>query len=193
VADGLTITFEGMPEFSRMMTELAGPAAERIARHGVRAGARVVQAAITEAAPVRPDLPSGTALPVGALKNDIVVKTVKESDGSISAYISPGARTAHAARLVEYGHRLVKGGYSKQGAGILGQGYSGPGRDIGFVPAAPFIRPAWENSEAAAEDAIAMDIAASFSRGYKSVMPDDESQETLDSGNSPAGLLGSGE
>ena len=184
MSDGLEITFEGMPEFSRMMQELAGPAAERIARHAVRAGGRVVQAAITEAAPVRPDLPSGTALPVGALKNDIVVKTVKESDGSVSAYIEPGSRTRHIAALVEYGHRMVKGGYSKQGAGTLGQGFSGPGQDIGFVPAAPFIRPAWENSESAAQDAIAMDIAASFSRGYKTVMPE---------GSSPAGLLGTGE
>ena len=30
MADGLEITFEGIPEFTRMMTDLAGPAAERI-------------------------------------------------------------------------------------------------------------------------------------------------------------------
>jgi HK97 gp10 family phage protein len=185
--DGLEITFEGMPEFSRMMQELAGPAAERIARHAVRAGGRVVQAAITEAAPVRPDLPSGTALPPGALKNDIEVKTVKESDGSISAYIGPGRETAHAARLVEYGHRQIRGGTSSKGGGILGQSYRGSGKNIGKdVPPHPFIRPAWENAETAAQDAIAMDIAASFSRGYKTVMPEDES------GTSP-GLLGTGE
>jgi len=173
MADGLEITFEGMPEFSRMMQELAGPAAERIARHAVRAGGRVVQAAITEAAPVRPDLPSGTALPPGALKNDIVVKTTKEPDGSVSAYIEPGKYTRHVARWVEYGHRQVRGGTSSKGGGILGQGYRGAGRGIGNVPAAPFIRPAFEASEAAAQDAIAMDIAASFARGYQVVMPDD--------------------
>ena len=106
MADGIEITFEGMPEFSRMMQDLAGPAAERIIRHAVREGGRVVQAAITEAAPVRPDLPSGTALPPGALKNDIVVKVRKEPDGSISAYIEPGpSRTRYAAVLVEWGHR----------------------------------------------------------------------------------------
>jgi HK97 gp10 family phage protein len=171
MADGLEITFEGMPEFSRMMTDLAGPVAEKIARHAVREGGRVIQAAITEAAPVRPALPSGTALPPGALKNDIVVKTVKEPDGSVSAYIQPGAKTLHISRLVEYGHELVKGGYSKQGAGILGQGRQGPGRVIGHVQAAPFIRPAFEASEAAAQDAIAMDIAASF--GGQQIPEDD--------------------
>jgi hypothetical protein len=151
-----------MPQFSAMMTELAGPAAERIARHAVRAGAQVVQAAITEAAPVRPDLPSGTALPPGALKNDIELHVAKEKDGSISAYIEPGSRTMAAARWCEYGHRLVRGGSSRRGAGMLGQGYSGPGKVVGFVEAKPFIRPAWEASEAAAQDAIAIDIAASF-------------------------------
>lgn len=182
MADGLEITFEGMPEFSNMMQELAGPAAERIARHAVRAGGRVVQAAITEAAPVRPDLPSGTALPPGALKNDIEVHVAKERDGSISAYIEPGKLTRRAAIWTEYGHRQVSGGTSSKGGGILGQGYRGPGKDTGKdVQAHPFIRPAWDASEAAAQDAIAMDIAASFAKGYQVVMPDD------------APVLGSGE
>lgn len=171
MADGIEITFEGMPEFSRMMQDLAGPAAERIIRHAVREGGRVVQAAITEAAPVRPDLPSGTALPPGALKNDIVVKVRKEPDGSISAYIEPGSRTRYAAVLVEWGHRLVRGGRSKR-SGILGQSYVGPGRVVGEVPAHPFVRPAFDASEAAAQDAIAMDIAASFG-GARVVVPDD--------------------
>ena len=172
MADGLEITFEGVPEFSRMMQELAGPAVERIVRHAVREGGRVVQAAITDAAPVRDELPSGTALPVGALKNDIIVKVRKEPDGSISAYIEPGSKTLHIARLVEYGHRLVRGGRSSQRGGILGQSYVGPGRVVGEVPAHPFIRPAFEASEEAAQDAIAMDIAASFG-GSRVVIPDD--------------------
>jgi hypothetical protein len=170
MADGLEITFEGMPEFSRMMQELAGPAAERIARHAVRAGAQVVQAAITEAAPVRPDLPSGTALPPGALKNDIEVKTRKEPDGSVSAYIAPGSRTRRIASWVEFGHRQIHGRISRKGGGILG------GRLID-VPAHEFIRPAFEASEAAAQDAIAMDRAASFARGYQVIMPDDEPEQ----------------
>jgi Bacteriophage HK97-gp10, putative tail-component len=156
-----------------MMGELAGPAADRIIRHAMKAGGRVVQTAITEAAPVRTDAWSGTALPPGALKNDIEVHVAKESDGSISAYIAPGKLTRHVARFVEYGHRLVRGGRSRRGAGILGQGFSGSGSVVGQVPAHPFIRPAFEGSEVAAQDAIAMDIAASFARGYQVVMPDD--------------------
>jgi Bacteriophage HK97-gp10, putative tail-component len=172
MADGIEITLEGLPEFSRMMTDLAGPAAERIIRHAVREGGRVVQAAITEAAPVRPDLPSGTALPPGALKNDIVVKVRKEPDGSISAYIEPGSKTLHVARFVEWGHRLVREGRSRKRGGTLGQSYVGNGKVVGGVPAYPFIRPAFDASEAAAQDAIAMDIAASFG-GAQVVVPDD--------------------
>lgn len=172
MADGIEITFEGMPEFSRRMADLAGPTAERIIRHAVRAGGQVVQAAITEAAPVRVPLPSGTALPPGALKNDIEVKVRKEPDGSISAYIEPGKYSRAVAGWVEYGHRQIHGGPSRQGGGILRQGYRGSGQFLVDVPAHPFIRPAFDASEAAAQDAIAMDIAAAFG-GSQVIVPDD--------------------
>lgn len=153
MADGLEITVDGMPEFNKAMEDLAGPGVERIIRRAMRNGGRVIQAAITEAAPVRPDLPSGTALPPGALKNDIVVRVTKEQDGSISAYIAPGKLTRHAAVWTEFGHEMVVGGRK------------GKGRTIGQVPPHPFIRPAFEESELAAQDAIATTIAAAFG-GY---------------------------
>ncbi len=187
MADGLEITFEGMPEFTRYMQDLAGPVVERIARHAMRAGGRVIQAAITEDAPVRTDAWSGTALPPGALKSDITLKVVKEPDGSISAIIAPGARSRHVAKFVEYGHRLVKGGKSRKRGGTLGQSYVGSGGVVGEVPAHPFIRPAFERSEPAAQDAIAMDIAASFG-GRNTGIEFDEHQELGDGGFS----IGSG-
>jgi Bacteriophage HK97-gp10, putative tail-component len=190
--DGLVITFEGVEGFNRMMTDLAGPAVERIARRAVRAGGRVVQAAITEAAPERPALPSGTALPPGALKNDIEVHVAREKDGSVSAYIEPGKLTMHVARWVEYGHRQVAGGYSRKTAEAVEGGnaiFSGPGQHVQDVPAHPFIRPAFEASELAAQDAIAMEIALAFSRGYQKIMPEDDEQ--LGSGTTRS--LGSGE
>lgn len=142
--DGVGVTIEGLAQFNAMMTDLAvGDSAEKIVRRAMRAGGRVVQAAITEAAPERPDLPSGTALPVGALKSDIELHVTKERDGSISAYVEPGRLTRHAALWVEYGHKLVRGGRLKGG-----------GAHVGEVPAHPFIRPAADASEAAALTAI---------------------------------------
>lgn len=120
MADGLEIRIEGLAQFNAMMTELAGPTAESVARRAMRAGGRVVQAAITEAAPERPDLPSGTALPPGALKSDIELHVVKEQDGSISAYIEPGRLTRAACRWTEYGHELVLG-TQRQGGRLEGQ------------------------------------------------------------------------
>jgi HK97 gp10 family phage protein len=137
MADGLEITVDGLAQFNQVMEDLAGPSAVNAARHAMRAGGRVIQEAITEAAPVRPPLPSGTALPPGALKSDIELHVSKERDGSVSAYVEPGKLTMRVARWVEYGHKLVRGG-----------------KVVGDVPAHPFIRPAYEASEAAAQAAI---------------------------------------
>jgi hypothetical protein len=153
MADGLEITFEGLAQFNAMMTELAGPTAESVARRAMRAGGRVIQAAITEAAPERPDLPSGTALPPGALKSDIELHVAKEQDGSISAYVEPGRLTMAAARWTEYGHELVLGG--RKGKGGISKGH---------VPAHPFIRPAFDSSEAAAQAAIEETIAEEINK-----------------------------
>ena len=161
MADGLEITFEGMGQIRVQYGRALGLGCRRRSRaEPCGAAGQVVQAAITEAAPVRPVLPSGTALPPGALKADIELHVVKERDGSVSAYIEPGRYTRHAARWVEYGHRLVRGGRLKKG-----------GAHIGDVPAYPFIRPAFEASEgaalAAAEESVALELSKEAKRlGY---------------------------
>ena len=91
MADGIEIQVDGIPQFEAMMRDLGeGDAIDKVKRRAMRAGGRIIQQAITDAAPVRPPLPSGTALPPGALKADILLSVVKESDGSISAIIRPG-------------------------------------------------------------------------------------------------------
>jgi hypothetical protein len=155
--DGIEITFEGIPEFSRMMTDLAGPVAERIIRHAVREGGRVVQAAITEAAPVRPDLPSGTALPPGALQGDIQVAVTKDGVDSFSAWIYPGKFSRAVAIWVEWGHRLIRG-KSRKGSS---------GRVIGDVPAHPYIRPAFDANEDLAFEAVADSLATDINAAAK--------------------------
>lgn len=153
MSDGMEITFQGMTEFEGTMNELSIVVPEKICRRAMREAGRVVQAAVTEAAPVRPALPSGTALPPGALKADIELHVAKERDGSISAYIEPGKYTIYAARLVEYGHEMIVGGRKNKGGVSKGQ-----------VPPHPFFRPAYEESVDAAMTAAEETLGAEIQK-----------------------------
>lgn len=151
MANGLSIDVQGVPELNSLLTELAGAAAERAIAKGVIAAAEVFQEAITEAAPVRTETDRPTsALPPGKLKSSIQIRLLRPKNGTVRAFIEPSRETRHVARFVEFGHRLVKGDRStknKRG------GYTGSGKQIGFVPAHPFVRPAFESSEGGALDA----------------------------------------
>jgi HK97 gp10 family phage protein len=130
-------TITGLDELNAKMESLQKGSFEKAARKALRVAGKVVQTAIRERAPIRVDAHhSGTALPVGALAADINLGNVKHPDGTEAYQISIGAgkHTAHVARFVEYGHENAKGS--------------------GHTPAHPFIRPAYEASEAAAATAL---------------------------------------
>lgn len=134
---------------------------ERVARKGVRkalrVGAEVMKDAIVEVTPVLDKKTArSTSLEPGALKEDIAVR-MATVDGQPVAYVGPGKDTARVARWVEYGHRMVSGGYSK----VVGKGrVRGPGKArTEDVPAHPFIRPAYEATKDAATKAIAAEVA----------------------------------
>jgi HK97 gp10 family phage protein len=136
------ITIDGLAAVDEHLAALSREAARKIARNALRKGGEVMRDAIMERAPERPDLPSGTALPVGALAADIRMGATTDDGGNPSEWVGPGKFTSHAARWVEYGHRQVKGGRSR----LLKSGKTrGPGKEMGEpVPAHPFIRPAYE-------------------------------------------------
>ena len=136
MSDGLTMTIN-LTYFERDMKELAGPVADRISRQALRAGAQVVLEALQDLAPERPDLPSGTALPVGALREDLHARVSRQDDGTYVARIGSGPKTRHVARFVEYGHEQA--GSEKH---LIGGNLEGK-----FVPAHPWIRPAAELSQ----------------------------------------------
>jgi HK97 gp10 family phage protein len=169
---GFSISLQGFKELGIKLTALVGDAGLNAERDGLRAGGEVIQAAIRSRAPVRPDLPSGTALPPGALSHDIELHVGKE-DGKWSAIVRPGTETAYAAEFVEYGHRMVTGGYSK----VL---RSGPGWELTrgrgrlvktsggstSVPAQPFIRPGFEEATGAAVDAATKVTGAAIEKAF---------------------------
>lgn len=143
--------FEGLTELEAKLLDLSGPAANRATAKALRAGGKVIQAAIQERAPIRPPLPSGNALPPGALALDIELQLGKSSaTGLPVAIVSPGDFTAYVAEWVEYGHRLVKGGRNSMKRGKL----QGNGHQIGDVPAYPFIRPGYEASRGEAVEVL---------------------------------------
>ncbi|WP_213805758.1 HK97-gp10 family putative phage morphogenesis protein [Granulicella sp. dw_53] len=141
--EGFSIGIEGLSELQTKLNDLGTKAAERAIRKALRAGAEIEQAAISERAPVK--VGTGGLLPNGALKNDIVVRMKRDDQGSLVAIVTPDKYTAHVARWVEYGHRMVTGGYSR----LLPDGRTrGPGKAADEdVPEHPFIRPAFEATE----------------------------------------------
>lgn len=153
--DGLTIDIEGLAELQATLSDLSTRAADKAMRNALRAGAEIEQAAISTAAPIK--VGSGGILPDGALKNDIVITIKKGDRGGMYAVVGPDKYSAHCARWVEYGHRLVRGGYST----VLANGKTrGPGEHVGEVEEHPFIRPAWEATREAVTTAITTTLAA---------------------------------
>lgn len=162
----MELDFGGFDGLIGALDELAGPVAEEAMSEGVKAGAAVIAEAMREAAPVLDHRRAkSTALPPGALKDDIRVSSIrKDKDGYVEAEIGPGRRTQHVALWVEYGHREVRGGESK----ALGDGKTrGPGREIGRVPEHPFLRPAFEESEGKALEACAAAASDVIGKGGK--------------------------
>ncbi|HTF67029.1 MAG TPA: HK97-gp10 family putative phage morphogenesis protein [Edaphobacter sp.] len=154
--DGIDIRIEGLADTKAMLENLSTQAAERAIRKALRAGSSIEEEAIRERAPVRPDLPSGTALPPGALANDISSTIRKVDDDNFVSITQPGKLTRHVANWVEYGHRLVRGGRSSVIKSGKNAGKTrGPGSHVGEVKEHPFIRPAYEATAEQVAQAIA--------------------------------------
>ncbi len=135
---------KGLPETQAAMNALRQEVRTTATRGAVRDGATVIGDAMTAAAPVLDHKTAeSTSLEPGEMKADIRVAMGRvDQEGFITAAIGPTKRTRHVARWVEYGHRLVKGGYSSFKRGKL----QGVGKQIGDVPEHPFLRPAYETS-----------------------------------------------
>jgi hypothetical protein len=141
---GFTIQIEGLRELDAKLSEMKDSQIKRVIRHGLDAGGEAMRRSIAEAAPERPDLPSGDALPAGAMKQDIEVRRGR-FEGLLAVFVGPGKYTRRQAGWVEYGHRLVRGGTSQLKRTIFGNvKYKGPGSEVGEVKAHSFIRLAYE-------------------------------------------------
>lgn len=155
----------GLKELQAKLEQLKTQDAERIIRKAVRDGAMVEREAIFERAPERLPQRTRTALPIGALARDIVIRSQKDSSDQASALVTFGKATAHVARWVEYGHRLVRGGQAKFDKS--GRHIRGAGRHVGDVPPHPFIRPAFEESRQRVVEAIVDGVRTRIERAAR--------------------------
>jgi HK97 gp10 family phage protein len=153
---GFDVEVQGLDVLQRRLDELKGPTVKRILNTALRAGGDVFKAAIEERTPVREDLASGTALPPDALRHDIRVRTLSTgNDNTAAVAVGPGSLTSHVMRWLEWGHRMVKGGYSK----VLASGRTrGPGVQTTLVPAHPVMRPAYEAVQSEALEAVVVTL-----------------------------------
>jgi HK97 gp10 family phage protein len=166
MADGISIDIKGLAELKATFESLTKKDADRCVAKALMAGAEIEQAAIVGHANFRT---TGGLLPEGALANDIEITRHRSKDGNSYITVGPGKYTSSVARWVEYGHRLVRGGYSR----LLANGKTkGPGSQVATVPEHPFIRPAYEESRQAVADAIATtlntEIVKAAAKGGKS-------------------------
>lgn len=145
----------GLNEMVAQMNTLREQVSGPIAKRAVRAAGNVIKAAMIERTPENIEKNAGSdSLEPGAVKADIKVRfPAEEQVLETTALIGPGGKTSHVARWVEYGHRMVHGGQSKVSASgkLTGAGTA----SAVDVPAHPFLRPAYEASLEAAQEAEA--------------------------------------
>lgn len=143
----MSLEMTGLKELQARFAEMREDVRGDITRIAVREGAKVIQRAISDAAPVLDrKTAESTALAPNALKEGIRISIVKDEDDFIRARIGPKKYLSHVAYWVEFGHFLVKGGYLSLKRGKL----EGKGKRIGWVQQHPFIRPAVDESADAA-------------------------------------------
>jgi hypothetical protein len=143
----------GLDEVRAALKDIGVNQSVRILNKALAAGAEVYRDDERNRCPERPDLPSGSALPVGALKADVDISRKKNARSLWT--VGPGffGRQAH---LVEFGHRLVRGGKNR----LMEYGIQiGPGKVVGWVQPHPYIRAAFEGSTQEALDVIKQVVA----------------------------------
>jgi hypothetical protein len=162
----LTIDSKALQE---KLKSLSGKTQERIMRTSLRSGAEVFKSSVIENTPERIEgwsEATTTALPPGALKSDV---QLKKKAGKLEYDVEFGSETAHVARWVDEGHKLVKGGKrrerKKDGKVVS---VSGPGRVIGQVEGTGFFRKSFDEAQDKAAQAVEKKLKDQLNRKWRS-------------------------
>lgn len=126
-----SLNIKGLAELLKELEGLERKIFDKTMNKMVRAGAKVVQKAAKENAPVRSNEWEGASYPnpPGTLKKGIEIAKATRQPPTIVRYQVGFSKKAWYGHLVERGHKLVRAG-----------------KTIGHVPAYPFLRPAFDNN-----------------------------------------------
>ena len=146
--DEITVEITGMAGIEAKLVEMGETWAADAVHKALGSAGQIFRDAISALAPMRTDDhtgPKGFPLPPGALKNDIMYQVFQKT---VAAGTSKA--TGNVGLWVEYGHNIVaRGGNARKGRGVLGR-----------VSPHPFIRPAFDTSAGAAEQAFVDSLRA---------------------------------
>lgn len=174
--DEITVDDSEFEQMARMLEEFPASVEQQMLEKATGAGAIVFQLALIEKARVRESerTPGSTSLPKGYVKADVRVQKLKSRvDGMVGWLIGPSSLTAHVWRWLEFGHRLARGGQLPWSGTGRRRNRGGHGKEIGHVPAEPFIRPAfdeyWKTSYDVTVKRLGELIADYWRQGWKKV------------------------
>lgn len=160
-----TFTIDSAPLEAKLL-ELADKKKDKIMATALRAGAKVFKDEVLAQTPERtdgvPESPKSTPLPPGALKADVrAYKIARELNYAVDF----GDQTAHVARFVNDGHRIVVGGRARFDE--HGRQKNGPGHQIGMVPGTGFFDKAFETAVKPATEAIEESMVSQIEKAWE--------------------------
>jgi HK97 gp10 family phage protein len=141
MANQLTVKITGIAEVQKMLAEAPKNIVMLGFGRALNAGINVIAAAVAERVPVKE----------GELAAALVTEVVVDANARGGIASVGFGKMGHRANWVEYGHRMVT---HKPGK-----------KQVGDVPAHPFMRPAADASADAAIDAFAETLAATLKQG----------------------------
>jgi len=135
----VTAEVKGLPELKAAFHRLSSEIAAKILKAALQAGADVLKNALTESASAHTR--------TGEMKAAITAAVDITPSGTSGVARVGFGKQSYKAKWVEFGHRQV----------VMAEGER---KEVGHVPAHPFVRPAYESSKEEARRAVMQVIQA---------------------------------
>ena len=168
------VYIEGLADLQRRLAELPNNIARNFMKSGVYAAAKIVEKAAKEKAPVYTGEPRDGHPPPGTLKRSIIAKSIPELSGmweqTFKVTVRKGIKKnkggkknrkfdAFYASWVEYGHYYAPPGKHGEASRAKAMAKVRAGSKMVekafFVPAHPYMRPAWNETKGQVVDKFA--------------------------------------
>lgn len=160
--EGVWLEMKGMEMFKRGLQSLPEKMANQLQYRAIGDAAKFMRGEILKKTPIDK----------GWLIASIKVKGKKTDKWSVefragSYYDKAATHPSWYAHIVERGARFGLGKKVRKALRDAKQGIQTAGVKMGFIPAQPFMRPAWDANKIKAEEIIADRIGKGIARAYK--------------------------